>query len=73
MLKSIIDGGKRMANTTTERTERWKKKAYHRYIISLRYDTDGHLIDFLENNKNKIGTTQIFREALEMYEKSNRE
>lgn len=60
-----------MAKTTTssEVKKRWMDKAYHKYAAYFRYDTDQHLIDFLENNK-QIGVTQIFREALEMYMKA---
>ena len=54
------------ATTSSEVKKRWMDKAYHKYAAYFRYDTDQHLIDFLENNK-QIGVTQIFREALEMY------
>ena len=62
-----------MAKTTTssEVKKRWMDKAYHKYAAYFRYDTDQHLIDFLENNK-QIGVTQIFREALEMYMKAGK-
>jgi len=61
-----------MAKTTTssEVKKRWMDKAYHKYAAYFRYDTDQHLIDFLEDNKDTIGVTQIFREALEMYMKA---
>ena len=54
-------------HTSTEVKNRWKKKAYKIYQISLRYDTDSELIEFIEGNKERIGTTQMFREALEQY------
>lgn len=62
-----------MAKTTTssEVKKRWMDKAYHKYAAYFRYDTDQHIIDFIEANKS-IGTTQIFREALEMYMKAGR-
>lgn len=57
-----------MAKTKTsyEVKHRWNKKTYKAYQVNLRYDTDQRLINFIEANK-KIGTTQIFREALEEY------
>ncbi len=60
----------RKSYTSSEVKLRWKKKAYHAYGISLRYDTDQELIDFIEEHKDKYGTTNIFRDALEMYIKS---
>lgn len=42
-------------------------KAYKRYVISLRNDTDAELIAYLEAHKDTTGTTQIFREALQDY------
>ena len=54
-------------HTSTEVKNRWKQKAYKIYQISLRYDTDSELIEFIEGNKERIGTTQMFREALEQY------
>ena len=64
----------KMAKTTTssEVKKRWMDKAYHKYAAYFRYDTDQHLIDFLEDNKDTIGVTQIFREALEMYMKAGK-
>ena len=56
-----------MGKTSSEVSERYKKKTYKFIPVRFRYDTDQHLLDFLEANKDTIGTTQIFREALEMY------
>ena len=56
---------KRKTTTSTEVKERWKKKTYKRYQVSLRKEEDAELIDFIENNKDKIGTTELFRTALE--------
>lgn len=58
-------------HTSTEVKNRWKKKAYKLYQVSLRYDSDQSLIEFIENNKERIGMTQIFREALEQYIETN--
>ncbi len=54
-------------HTSSEVKMRWLEKAYKRYSISLRYDTDQRLIDFIESHKDTYGTTPIFRDALEMY------
>ena len=63
---------KRPSYTTEEQKEAWKKRNYKRYITNLRYDTDQELIDFVEANKEKMGTTNIFRDALEMYVKAQK-
>ena len=55
-----------MAKTSNEVKWRWKQKAYKQVQINLRYDTDKELIDYIETHKS-IGTTQLFREALEAY------
>jgi hypothetical protein len=60
-------GGRRMGKTSSEVKQRWKDKAYKRYTSYLRYDTDQEIIDFIEANKEKIGTSNLFRDALEMY------
>ena len=57
----------RKTYTSTEVKTRWKQKNYKQYVVSLRYDTDQELIDFMEDNKDKLGTTNIFRDALAMY------
>ncbi len=54
-------------HTSSEVKKRWMDKAYKRYSLNLRYDTDQKLIDFVEANKDKYGTTAIFRDALDMY------
>ena len=56
-----------MGNTSTEVKQRWESKAYTKYMVRFRRDTDKHLIDYLEKNKERIGTTNIFRDALEAY------
>ena len=61
-------GGK----TSTEVKNRWNAKTYRKYAINFRYDTDHKLIDYLEKNKERLGTTNIFREALEDYIKGNK-
>ena len=57
----------RKTETSYEVKKRWIDKNYKRINISLRYDTDQHLIDFIEKHKDKLGMTNIFRDALELY------
>lgn len=60
----------RKTETSYEVRKRWMDKAYKRYAVNLRYDSDQDVIDFIEKHKEKYGTTNIFRDALEMYVKS---
>lgn len=57
----------RKTYTSSEVKARWNKKTYKAYQVNLRYDSDQKLIDFVDNNREKYGTTNIFRDALEMY------
>ena len=57
----------RKTTTSTEVKTRWMKANYKKYQISLRYDTDQRLIDFIESRKDLDGVTPIIREALENY------
>ena len=59
--------------TSTEVKRRYNDKTYKRIAVYFRYDEDRDLIQFLEDNKEKLGTTNIFRDALEMYIKANGE
>lgn len=55
-----------MGKPSTEAKQRWIDKNYQRFIISLRYDTDQDIIDYIEQKKDEgMNTTEIFREALE--------
>lgn len=63
-VKSIAN---RKTTTSSEVKKRWIEKAYKRYMVNLRHDTDAELIAYLEERKDTIGTTQIFREALQDY------
>lgn len=56
-----------MGRTSSEVKQRYNNKTYKRIVVSLRYDSDKELLEFLEANKEKEGTTNIFREALELY------
>lgn len=56
-----------MGKTSTEVKQRWEDKTYTKYIVRFRRDVDSRIIDYLENNKERVGTTNIFRDALEEY------
>ena len=56
-------GGK----TSTAVKQRWENKAYTKYLVRFRNDTDSNLINYLEKNKERLGTSNIFRDALELY------
>lgn len=65
-LKSI---GNRKTTTSTEVKQRWEAKAYKKYLVRLRADDDNELIQLIENNKSKYGTTELFRLGLEKLKK----
>lgn len=66
---SIERGQKSIANrkteTSTEVKQRWEAKAYKKYLVRLRVDDDAELIRFIDENKEKNGTTELFRAGIE--------
>lgn len=56
----------RKTTTSSEVKARWIAKNYQRYTLSLRYDEDKQLIDYIEAHKAD-GTTELFRKALKFY------
>ena len=52
--------------TSSEVKQRWENKAYKKFLIRFREDTDKEIIDYIEANKERFGTTEIFRAAMEM-------
>lgn len=52
--------------TSNEVKQRWESKAYKKYLVRFRDDTDKEIIDYIEANKERFGTTEIFRAAMEM-------
>ena len=56
----------RKTTTSSEVKARWIRENYKSYRVNLRYDSDIEMINFVEENKGKDGTTPIFREALEL-------
>lgn len=61
-----------MGKTSSEVKKRWIDKAYKRYQINLRYDTDQPIIDYMEEHKDERGTTPIVRDALAEYIKKHK-
>lgn len=55
-----------MGKTSYEVKKRWLDKTYQPFTVNFRYDTDQKLIDFIEENKEKYGTTPLFRDAIEL-------
>lgn len=51
--------------TSSEVKQRWKQRNYKRYEINFRLDNDQEIIDYIEANKERFGTTEIFRAAME--------
>ena len=56
--------------TSSEVKKRWLDANYKRYQVNLRYDTDQDIIAYIEANKERFGTTEIFRAAMEALIKS---
>lgn len=55
----------RKTETSTEVKQRWEAKAYKKYLVRLRVDDDAELIQFIDENKEKHGTTELFRAGIE--------
>ena len=55
-----------MSYTSSEVKNAWKQRNYKRYEINLRFDTDEEIIDYIEQHKEQFGTTEIFRQALQL-------
>lgn len=56
-----------MAYTSSDVKQRYNEKTYKKIGVTLRKNTDADIVEFVEANKTRIGTTQLFREALEYY------
>lgn len=57
----------RKTYTSSAVKQRYNNKTYKRIVIQFRYDSDQDMIDFVDRHKERYGTTNIFRDALEMY------
>ena len=51
--------------TSTEVKNAWKQRNYKQYNVNLKLDDDKEIIDYIEANKERFGTTEIFRAAME--------
>lgn len=51
--------------TSTEVKQRWENKAYKKFLVRFREDTDKEIIAYIEAHKERFGTTEIFRAAME--------
>ena len=49
----------------TEQKAAWNAKTYKRYQVYFRKDEDSNLIEWIESLKKTVGTSELFREALE--------
>ena len=58
---------RRKTQTSTEVKQRYKDKMYRRYQVYFRYDDDYKIIEWVDSHKDLLGTTNIFRDALEAY------
>ena len=58
---------KRKTFTSYEVKRRYDLKTYRKFSISLRLDEDADLIQYIDQHKDQVGTTEIFRTALEQY------
>jgi len=58
---------KSIGKTSTQVKAKWNAENYKRYQIYLRYDEDQALIDYIEENKERTGTSELFRAALEKF------
>ena len=61
--------GKRKTITSNEVKSRWEAKAYKKYLVRLREDDDADLIAFIEANKERYGTTELFRMGIDCIKK----
>lgn len=56
----------RLSQTKQEIRVAWDAAHYKRYTVKLRLDTDKEIIAYIEANKERFGTTEIFRAAMEL-------
>lgn len=56
----------RKTTTSSEVKTRWKAKAYKTYQVNLRVEDDAGLIEYIEKNKLELGTTNLFKNGIEL-------
>lgn len=66
----IKRGGQKTTKRAFERTsyevrQRWDKENLKRYVVSFRIKEDANLIEYIESHKSELGTTELFRNALQ--------
>lgn len=52
-------------HTSYEVRHRWDQENHKIYSVRLRLKDDADLIAYIEGRKKEVGTSQVFREALE--------
>ena len=65
-------GVKSIARRASERTsyairKEWDKENHKIYSVRFRLKEEAEIIEYIESHKAEKGTSNIFREALEMY------
>ena len=55
----------RKTTTSTEVKNRWNAKTYRRVTVNLRQEEDAEIIRFMDENREKIVPTEIFRAGYE--------
>lgn len=56
-----------MSKPTTEQKNRWNKKTYRQYTVSLRYDQDADVMELLEAARTDVGVTEYIRQAVRKF------
>lgn len=68
--KSIVRKRKSSERTSYEVRKRWDKENQKIYSVRLRLRDDADLIEYIEAHKSEVGTSQLFRAALEHFIKN---
>ena len=55
----------RKTTTSTEVKNRWNAKTYRRVTVNLRQEEDAEIIRFMDERREKICPTEIFRAGYE--------
>lgn len=55
----------RKTTTSTDVKNRWNAKTYRRVTVNIRQEEDAEIIRFMDENREKIGPTEIFRAGYE--------
>ena len=55
----------RKTTTSTQVKNRWNVKTYRRVTVNLRQEEDADIIRFMDDRREKIGPTEIFRAGYE--------